>query len=411
VKIAFIVNRFPMLSETFIVSQITGLMDRGHEVDIFAGSPGDTERFHPEVVSYGLLERTRYLLDVPRSPLRRYLTLLSTFVRHMFTRPRACVYALLWVGRGQAKYSLNLFYIMKGFLPCTSYDVVHCHFGPSGVRGALLKRLGVLRGKLVTTYYGHDVTRYPLKFGRDVYRQLFDTGDLFLVLSERMKRQLVALGCDERLIKVQHIGVDCQRLSCGARELKKDRPLHILTIGRFVEKKGIEYAVGAVGKLKDVGLQVDYRIVGGGPLFDSVREIIRKRGLEDCVHLLGWKNSDEVGELLADTDVLLTPSVTAGDGDEEGTPTVLMEAMACEVSVVSTFHSGIPEVVKDGVTGWLVPERDVDALAEKLTHLIEHPDVRSEMGRKGRAVVEHEFNRSKLNDRLVELYNQLRDEA
>jgi colanic acid/amylovoran biosynthesis glycosyltransferase len=104
------------------------------------------------------------------------------------------------------------------------------------------------------------------------------------------------------------------------------------------------------------------------------------------------------------SDLFLLPSVRASDGDEEGTPTVLMEAMACGLPVLSTVHSGIPELVEDGVSGWLVPERDVAALADRIQWMLDHPDRWAAMGRAGRAKVEREFNIDTLNDRLVELY-------
>ena len=171
-RIAVLVNLFPSLSETFILNQITGLLDRGHTVDIYANRVGETEQVHADVTSYRLSERTRYMREVPGSPLRRYFTALQTLGIHMFTNPRACVWALLHGHQGRSKYSLNLLYIVRPFLPQRSYDVIHCHFGPMGVRGALLKDLGLTRGKMVTTFYGHDVSRYPLTFGRDIYQQL-----------------------------------------------------------------------------------------------------------------------------------------------------------------------------------------------------------------------------------------------
>lgn len=406
-KIAFLVNQFPSLSQTFILNQITGLIDRGHAVDIYANEPGDTTALHPDVESYGLLERTQYAVEVPRRRLPRYLRALKGLITHGWRNPKACARAFNPLRIGHSRHSLNLLYAAMRFLPQRSHDVIHCHFGPVGVRGVLLKEMSAVRGKLVTSYYGHDVTRYPLKFGRDCYRKLFETGDLFLVLSQHMRDQLVELGCDKCRVRVHHLGVDCRRLSFAPREPSQNQRLRILTIARFVEKKGLEYAVSAVAKLVESGLKVEHRIVGNGPLFGRMQQLIEQRGVRHCVHLLGWKDQDEVARLLDDADVLLAPSVTSSDGDEEGTPTVLMEAMACGLPVVSTYHSAIPEVVDDGVSGYLVRERDVDALADKLGYLIEHPDLWAKMGRAGRAFVEQHYDINKLNDQLVDLYRKL----
>lgn len=111
--------------------------------------------------------------------------------------------------------------------------------------------------------------------------------------------------------------------------------------------------------------------------------------------------------MLEGADILLAPSVTGSDGNQEGIPVAIMEAMAVGSLIISTRHSGIPELVQDGVSGFLVPERDVDALAEKLIYLIEHPEIWPEMGQAGRAFVEANYDISKLNDSLVDIYQQL----
>jgi colanic acid/amylovoran biosynthesis glycosyltransferase len=123
--------------------------------------------------------------------------------------------------------------------------------------------------------------------------------------------------------------------------------------------------------------------------------------------LLGWKTQQEVAEILGQAHVLLAPSVTAPSGDQEGTPVALMEAMAMGMPVIATRHSGIPEMVRDGENGFLVPERDPEALAERIAHLARHPEQWEALGRAGRAVVEREFDVNPLNDRLVEIYQRV----
>jgi colanic acid/amylovoran biosynthesis glycosyltransferase len=127
----------------------------------------------------------------------------------------------------------------------------------------------------------------------------------------------------------------------------------------------------------------------------------------DNIKLLGWKTQAEVADLLMASDILLAPSVTTEKGDEEGIPGVIMEAFAQRLPVVSTYHAGIPEVVKDGESGFLVPERDVHAMADRLERLIEVPELRFALGQNGRTFVEEHYDVDKLNDRLVRIYQQL----
>jgi colanic acid/amylovoran biosynthesis glycosyltransferase len=135
--------------------------------------------------------------------------------------------------------------------------------------------------------------------------------------------------------------------------------------------------------------------------------MIDELDLGEQVKLVGPKSQEEVIALLQDAHLFVTPSVTAASGDQEGIPNVLKEAMAMGIPVVSTRHSGIPELVQDGVSGLLAPERDSEALAERLACLIDHPEKWAAMGRAGRQHVESEFDSDKLNKELVDLYLQV----
>jgi colanic acid/amylovoran biosynthesis glycosyltransferase len=220
-----------------------------------------------------------------------------------------------------------------------------------------------------------------------------------------MAERLVDLGCDASRLRVHHLGIDCERFSFRERPAATaGAPLRVLAIARFVEKKGLEYAVDAIARLRAGGRAVELRVVGHGPRFDDVRARLEAGPAAGHVELLGWKRQSEVAALLDDADVLLAPSVTAADGDEEGTPTVILEAMARGLPVVSTTHSGIPEMIEDGVSGLLAPERDAGALAAHLATLADDPARRAAMGRAGRARIEREFDIERLTDALVRHY-------
>jgi colanic acid/amylovoran biosynthesis glycosyltransferase len=218
---------------------------------------------------------------------------------------------------------------------------------------------------------------------------------------------LIELGCDERKVIVHRAGVDTARFEYRPRTRHIDGPVRLLTIARLVEIKGINYAIQAVANALKRGQDLQYKIAGDGPLRNSLEGLIEKLGVGDKIKLLGWQDQEGAIGLLRKADILLAPSVTGGDGNQEGIPVVLMEALAQGIPVITTRHSGIPELVRDEEFGLLVPERDPDALAEKLQYLIEHPERWAEMGRKGREQVEEHFNIDKLNDRLVEIYREL----
>ncbi len=188
-----------------------------------------------------------------------------------------------------------------------------------------------------------------------------------------------------------------------------DHGIKLLTVARLVEKKGVEYGIRAVARILERYPEIRYEIAGDGPLKNDLRSLIADLNIEKNVKLLGWKEQDDIVELMTRADVLLAPSVTSRDGDQEGIPVVLMEALAQGVPVVSTLHSGIPELIEDGVSGFLVPERDAGSLADRLAFLIDNPARMREMGFEGRKAVEMNYDSNKLNDQLVRIYKELID--
>jgi colanic acid/amylovoran biosynthesis glycosyltransferase len=303
--------------------------------------------------------------------------------------------------------SLRLLYAASPLPGKRPYDIIQCHFGVNGLKGALLRDAGAARGKLVTTFHGFDLSVHLRRHGRHVYDELFARGDLFLPVTERWKRRLVELGCPEDKIEVHRMGVDLEQFPFEPRCARAGERCVVVSVARLVEKKGIEYGIRAVAKLSGEGHNVEYRIVGGGHLKPGLRRLIRELGVRDVVKLLGWRRRAEIQETLRAAHVFLAPSVTSREGDEEGVPVAIMEAMATGLPVVGTHHSGLPEVIQEGVTGFLVPERDVDGLADRLRRLVERPQSRAEMGRNGRLFVEQHHDNNKLNDRLVDTYRRL----
>ena len=178
-------------------------------------------------------------------------------------------------------------------------------------------------------------------------------------------------------------------------------------MARLIEKKGVEYGIRAVCRLHKQFPAIRYTIVGDGPLRDSFMQLIHELQATDYIHLVGTCNQNELRRRYARTDVFLLPSVTAANGDMEGQGLVLQEAQASGVPVVSTWHNGIPEgMIADG-SGFLVPERDIEALTERLAYLVTHSKRRQQMGDVGRAFVQRCFDVRHLNHQLLALYTEL----
>lgn len=402
-KVAYIVKSFPVLSETFVLNQITGLLDRGVEVDVYASWRGTEDMVHPAIESYSLLERTSYSQGVPENHIGRRARMTVLFARALARNARSpqAVWRLLRYGREDAYRALGFVADRNG---PAEYDAIHCHFGTNGDLALALRTMGVLNGPLLTTFHGYDISRYLLETSYHVYDRLFQEGDLFLPISDYWREKLIELGCPSEKIHVHRMGVDCEQFSFEPRSPPSGDGVRLLSVARLVEKKGIEYAIRAVAEFAHYRPDVEYVILGDGPLRPELEALVAKLEMQDRIKLLGGRPQPEVAAHLRRAHVLLAPSVTGEDGNMEGIPVALMEALATGIPVVSTHHSGIPELVKSGTSGLLAPERDVEALVQCLNRLVTDADLFTRLSVAGRQLVEDEYNIEKLNDRLVELF-------
>lgn len=402
-KIAFIVGIFPKLSETFILNQIIGLIDLGHNVEIFSMTKPGEEKIHPEVEEYGLLKRTHYLQDftLPANKVRRIFKATGLICIHIWKHPWAIVKALNVFKLGKKALSLRILFNLRPFLK-SKFDIIHCHFGPTGKQFLFLKRM--LNIKFITTFHAYDISLYLKQAGEDIYQDLFVSGDLFLPVSNYWQARLIQLGCPQEKIIVHHMGIDLQKFKFSSRQSPSGGRIKILTVVRLVEKKGLNYSIKAVARAIQKYSGIRYKIVGDGPLRDELNKLISKLGVAEKIRLVGWKDSSEVRALMEEAHIFLLHSVTATNGDMEGIPVSLMEAQAVGLPVISTDHSGIPELVQDGKSGFLVSERDIDAFSERLSYLIEHPEEWPEMGRNGRRIVEERYDNVQLSKKLESIY-------
>jgi colanic acid/amylovoran biosynthesis glycosyltransferase len=262
VRIAFIVGGFPLISETFILNQITGLMDLGHEVDIYARRSSPDRAVHPEVEKYGLLGRTRWF-NLPLTRWGRVTRAGLTFLRTCPRHPLAMLRCLNLPRYGSIYRVLNIIMHAPPFL-ATTYDVVMCHFGGNGIDFIFLKDL-LPRLKFVTMFHKGDILLGDERTAA-VYRQLPKQGDIFLAICESWnRRKLLEFGFDARRIRLHPIGVDTRRISFKVRE-PRGAQLDILTVARLHSEKGIEHGLRAVANLsaRRPRTEVRYRIVGDG---------------------------------------------------------------------------------------------------------------------------------------------------
>jgi colanic acid/amylovoran biosynthesis glycosyltransferase len=269
--------------------------------------------------------------------------------------------------------------------------LIHAHFGRGGALALPIARaLGV---PLVVTFHGADATKeshYRPRLVPRVYARrlaaLQREAALFVCVSEFVREALLARGFPAEKLEVIHQGVESD---AGPMPSVVEGEPYILFVGRFVEKKGATHLVAAMRLLAGRGRGIRLVLVGDGPLAESLRA--QASGL-DRVAFAGWLPNAEVRRLMRGATAVCVPSVTARDGDSEGLPTVIFEAMAEGVPVVATRHAGIPEAVEHGHTGLLVSPGDAAALADALERLWANPELQAEFGAAARRVALERFS-------------------
>jgi len=309
-------------------------------------------------------------------------------------------------------YPYFMFYLIKN-----KPNLVHAHFGPSGYSFLKLKK--IFRLPLITTFYGYDLSLLPNQYPewKKKYKKLFREGEFFLVEGNHMKRCLIELGCPEDKIIVQHLGIDLEQIKFIPRKLSNDEVIRILISSSFTEKKGIPYAVEAFGlvKQKNPELNLKLTIIGdsqGGTTGETEKKkilnIMQEYSLKDCVTMFGYQPYPVFLKELYRHHIFLHPSIHASNGDTEGgAPVSIIEASASGMPILSTTHCDIPEVVKDRESGYLVPERDIDALTERLEFLVFNPNLWNEMALNGRKHIEKNYDVKKQVQKLEEIYDKV----
>jgi colanic acid/amylovoran biosynthesis glycosyltransferase len=349
------------------------------------------------VARYGLRALTRY----ERLPARfaERVTALPTVWRGTASRWRALDVARF----GSMAASLRLMWGAHLCDGARDAEIVQCHFGALGLKAVLLRQIGALSGRIVTAFHGEDITNYPQRFRGDHYAPLFAHGDLFLPISARWNAQLEAMGCPREKIHVHRMGIDLRHFPERPARPAPATP-RLVSVSRLVKKKGIADAISAVSAATSA---CELVVAGDGPLRGELEALARELGVAERVQFVGAQTREQVAALLESADVFIAPSVTGADGDIEGIPVSIMEAMATGLPVVSTRHSGIPELVVHGTTGLLVAEHDVAALAASIDTLVADAHARARMGAAGRAHVQLEFEIGALTSRLEGYYRAL----
>jgi len=402
-KITLIVPSFPRTSETFIVSKFLGLLARGYDVKVICSHSDSKEWARFPDLDRSELKR-RVLVSPPASPRwRAVLQFPLVLLRALVRRPAATV---RYLRRGWPLFGPGIFkrLYLDAPLIAEQPDLIHFEFGALAVGRSYLGRL--LGCKTLVSFRGYDLNFSGLD-DPGYYDEVWQQADAFHFLGVDLRNRALRRGCPpEKPYALIPPAIDAGKFrppeaNRDAQDLQ--RPLRLLSVGRMEWKKGYEYALQAVNCLVQQGIPVEYRIVGDGSYMQAVAFCRHDLGLEERVTLLGALAAEQVREQMAWADVFVHAAVS------EGFCNAVIEAQAMQLPVVCTDADGLPENVEDGVTGFVVPRRDVHAMAEKIAILAAETGLRVRMGQAGRQRVMQKFQLDKQIDAFSQLYSRLLD--
>jgi len=366
-KIITIQGGFPALSATFILDQMTGLIDRAVELENWSTYAVQEKDIHRKVSSYNLLEKTRYL-QLPEEKLK--------------FNTSAWVEAFLSLNRLPSLDEVSTFHVHYG----ANFNLLEPLFRAHDAR-------------VVVSFHGYDASRYIKQQGKNCYDYLFLRADLITTPSYVMRDRLIECGCPPDKVVVHRYGVDFAEFKAADRKFNTGS-VRLLTVARLVEKKGLEYSIKAFADI-DPALKAEYRIIGDGERRESLEALVEELGIQKQVKFLGSGDKSMVQKEMKDADIFVLNSVVSSDGDEEGVPVSLIEAQSMGLPVISSWHAGIPELVLHEKTGLLSEEKNVERIRFHMESLIGNPVLRKKVSTAAVQRVQEEFNIENLNDSLV----------
>ncbi|WP_217914883.1 glycosyltransferase [Miltoncostaea marina] len=379
-RVGYIMSAFPTVTETFILFEIIELERTGARVEIFPLRPRGDETSHPEAAP--LARRTRYahvgapatiaaqlhwLRRAPRAYLGAWWAALRGNLRSRPFLLRALVVVPLAARFAREMQALGVSHVHAHWAthPALAANVVH---------------------RLTGLPYSFTAHAHDIYIDRSMLEEKIRDAAFVVTISDFNRSLLGRLYGDWAAAKTSVIrcGVDLTAFTPRPPRPAEGGPFTVSCIAGLREKKGQAHLVEAVARLRDEGLEVRCLLVGDGELRGRLEARIAELGVGDRVELLGHRSRDEVSAVLKGSDAMVLPSVTTDDGDMEGIPVALMEALATEVPVVASSLSGIPELVRDGETGLLVPEGDPAAIAAAIRRIHDDPAGAARMAAAGR---------------------------
>nr|WP_246409686.1 glycosyltransferase [Granulicella aggregans] len=279
-------------------------------------------------------------------------------------------------------------------------SLIHAHFAFDGLRASTIAKN--LKIPLLVTLHGYDVTKH-LDYG-PTFSGLWQQASRFLCVSEYIKRAALKAGFPAEKLMVQYIGIDLDAFP-SREQPSSESPPTVLFVGRLAEKKGCIYLIRAMAEVRRAVPDATLLIIGDGPQREALERESTALGVEAT--FAGRRNPAEIRVAMSEAAIFCAPSIEAEDGDSEGLGMVFLEAQATELPVVSTNHGGIPEAIRNGVSGLLAEPKDAQDLARCILEYLQNPRSRDQAGVAGRKFVIDCFDLKHRTTQLEQIYRDV----
>ncbi|MEP0263907.1 glycosyltransferase [Dokdonia sp.] len=394
--IVFIVSDFPLVSQTFVVSNVVEAIKKGYDIQVLTSRLYDvTESSQSEIISkYAVMDKTSCFTE-PVKKSERYkmaftslfdFTILYYFIKYIFVKEK--------------KISLSDIFLLKYYKPYRKAKVFHIHFADAASFIVNLKKIGFLSSKVMVTFHGYDayfkddVEKVKL---RKKYEMLFKVVDKVTINTPYLKEIVTTLGCPSHLLQTIPVGIDTNYYQpiTYPKEIVKNAKISLLSIGRLIELKGHSYGILAVKELVNKGYNIEYTIIGEGVLHKELKQLIKEHKLEGYVVLYGKGTQEEVKASLEKTTIFLMTSIANSNGRQEAQGVVTIEAQAMGIPVVGFDSGGVSYTVTEK-TSILVPQKEVIQLAKEIEGVIIHKSNYKLMSLEARKWAVHQFDISRM---------------
>jgi colanic acid/amylovoran biosynthesis glycosyltransferase len=410
-KIAIVVDLYPILSQSFINRLISDLcIYEDIDVDILTVNPFEPlalQKWSSENYSLWKSGRISVLSFSKNKRLGYYLKLLKVFFIYLLKLP---------LGKKELSYSdvftVGIKYHLKAamlsdMLKRRKYDILHPQFLSIAIYTILAKNI-TPNGRVFTTGRGADVSTKTAISAPKLHvldNDIIGT-EKYLFVSQSLMDIAVKKGVQKGKCSVLYSGIDLSNLKFRLPDcVQKKRTIRLIQVGRLTEKKGIFLTLNVFSQLSKK-YDLTLTVVGEGDLYTAAYEVAKNNDILKNVHFFGARNNNECLRLMGESDILLVPSMTGKNGDSEGIPNVAKEAMALGCIVVSSDHAGLKELIDDGVTGYVFREADVTDFQCKLELALNLNSQWPEMAVKAREVVETKFSIDKIGTEMVSFYRK-----